>query len=77
MKKRIYVIVWSTESSDSGIDGYWDHELTLEEQHGYMLKEYPCDYDVDGDCCISWEMVELKGKKRPLLLEKSEWSDQI
>ena len=63
MRKPIYILVWSTESSDRGVAGYWNRELTEAEQHAYFKKNHPGDYDVDGSCYISWEMVELKGQK--------------
>jgi len=73
MSKKIYVLVWMTESNDSGVDGYWSKPLSEEEQHAYFKKNYPCAYDVDGSCCISWEMVDLKRMKMLPGLPKCQW----
>jgi len=77
MSKNIYVLVWQTESSDRGVDGYWNRELTKAEQHAYFKKEYPCDYDVGGSCYIHWEMVELKRLKALPGLPKLQWTESI
>jgi hypothetical protein len=77
MSKNIYVLVWQTESSDRGVDGYWNRELTEAEQHAYFKKEYPRDYDVDGSCYIHWEMVELKRLKALPGLPKPQWTESI
>lgn len=63
MSKSIYVLVWSTESGDRGVDGYFNRNLTKPEQHAHFKKHHPCDYDVDGSCFIQWKMVELKRTK--------------
>lgn len=77
MSKKVYVLVWMTESSDRGVDGYWNKPLSEAEQHAYFKKNYPCDYDVDGSCYIHWEMVELKSKKALPALPKKQWTESI
>jgi len=77
VSKKIYVLVWMTESSDRGVDGYWNRKLTDAEQHGYFKEHYPDDYDVDGSCYIHWEMIELKGLHKPCPLPKKLRSDGI
>jgi len=38
-KKKVYSLVWETESGDRGTIGYWDEPLTEEEQHGFFAGE--------------------------------------
>jgi len=37
--KKVYALVWRTESGDEGTIGYWDKPLTEAEQHGYFAGE--------------------------------------
>ena len=74
MRKRIYVLIWKTDLDVTGVDGYWNRPLTEEEQHGYFKEHYPAAYEDEGKCCISWEMVELKGRKQPAPLPNWGWS---
>ncbi len=74
MSKRIYVLVWRTESGDRGIAGYWGKPLTEEEQHGYFAEHHPGDYTPFDARTITWEMVELRGESRPVPLDRRKWA---
>lgn len=43
--KQIYVMVWNTESSDSGLAGYWTKEPTQAEIDSYICKYHTDDFE--------------------------------
>lgn len=72
---KVYILSWYTESSDRGIDGYWEKPLTMAQQHGYFKENYSCDYNTDGDRYIYWDMIELELEKIPHSLLKKKWTE--
>jgi hypothetical protein len=76
MSKKIYVLVWTNEDGNSGVDGYWNKPLTEEQQHGHFKEFHPYSYDPCGGarCDITWELVELSSERLPLALPSHEWS---
>lgn len=75
MSKRIYILVWKDKDGNANVDGYWNRELTEEEQHGYFKEHYPASYDPANGmrCDIVWEMVELTGTSKPVPLPPHQW----
>lgn len=41
----IWILSWTTESSDSGINGYWTHEPTDAELEAFCEENFPDDHE--------------------------------
>ena len=75
--KKIYLLTYYTESHDTGIIGYWTKPLTQEEQHSVFAKTMPDDYNVNGECYITWQQKELSEREAPEPMSREEWSTPI
>jgi hypothetical protein len=57
MKSKIWVIDWSTESGDEGVDGYWTKKPTKTQVNNYIRENHPDDHEAGT---FGHQIVELE-----------------
>lgn len=53
---KIWIMEWTTESSDAGTSGYWDTKPTKQQLNKYIKEHFPDDYEAKT---FYYEIIEL------------------
>jgi hypothetical protein len=59
---KIYVVTYSTESSDEGVVGYFTKKPTDKQLRAWFKKNFPDEF-AEGSELVYWDLHELKEMK--------------
>ena len=66
MSNKIYIVAYTTESGDEGVDGYWIGKPSDKNLETYFRKKCPNEFDNKRKVrYIFWSVHELESQKMP------------